>query len=176
MPDMRDFLALLIKHDVDFMIVGAFVLARYGIPRGTGDIDIFINPSVNNAENVLAALNEFGMASLGISVADLLSGDIIQLGFPPARIDLLTKLTGVSLEEILQSRKAADWPSLQWIFWAETFSLKTNAPWVETKTWPISTRWINPMCRKAERRLALTSWFRPRPFWIAGSLSERLLY
>jgi hypothetical protein len=106
MPDMRDFLALLIKHDVDFMIVGAFVLARYGIPRGTGDIDIFINPSVNNAENVLAALNEFGMASLGISVADLLSGDIIQLGFPPARIDLLTKLTGVSLEEILQSRES----------------------------------------------------------------------
>ncbi len=102
---MRDFLALLIKHQVEFIIVGAFVLARYGIPRGTGDIDIFITPTEANAEKVLMTLREFGMASLEISVADLLSGDIVQLGFPPACIDLLTKLSGVNVDEILQSRE-----------------------------------------------------------------------
>lgn len=106
MPDMRDFLALLIQHKVDFIIVGAFVLARYGIPRGTGDLDIFITPTKDNAEKVISALREFGMASLGLSAEDILSGDIVQLGFPPARIDLLTRLSGVSLEEILPSRES----------------------------------------------------------------------
>lgn len=105
MPDMRDFLALLIKHQVDFIIVGAFVLARYGIPRGTGDLDIFVTPTESNANKILRVLTDFGMASLGLTAEDILSGDIIQLGFPPARINLLTKLSGVTLEEILQSRE-----------------------------------------------------------------------
>lgn len=102
---MRDFLAALQHHHADFIIVGAFALARFGIPRGTGDLDIFITPTEDNARRVLAALDDFGMGALGITVQDILSGDIIQLGFPPARIDLLTKLTGVSTEEILESRE-----------------------------------------------------------------------
>lgn len=105
MPDMRDFLAALQRHHVEFVIVGAFALARLGIPRGTGDLDIFITPSEENAKRTLAALEDFGMGSLGLTMHDILSGDIIQLGFPPARIDILTRLTGVSTEEILQSRE-----------------------------------------------------------------------
>ncbi|MBS0617387.1 MAG: hypothetical protein JSR44_04320 [Spirochaetes bacterium] len=102
---MRDFLSLLIEHEVDFLIIGAFALARYGIPRGTGDLDIFINPTPTNVRRVLQALHDFGMSALKLTEHDLLSGDIIQLGFPPARIDLLTKLSGVTTEEILASRE-----------------------------------------------------------------------
>jgi len=104
MPDMRDFLALLQKHSVDFIIIGAFALARFGIPRGTGDLDIFLNPTEENASKVIEVLREFGLSSLQLTTHDILSGDIIQLGFPPARIDLLTRLTGVTTDEILKSR------------------------------------------------------------------------
>jgi hypothetical protein len=104
MPDMRDFLALLQKHSVDFIIIGAFALARFGIPRGTGDLDIFLNPTEENASKVIEVLREFGLSSLQLTTQDILSGDIIQLGFPPARIDLLTRLTGVTTDEILKSR------------------------------------------------------------------------
>ncbi|GAB4445365.1 MAG: hypothetical protein OHK0011_27200 [Turneriella sp.] len=104
MPDMRDFLALLQQHSVDFVIIGAFALARFGIPRGTGDLDIFINPTAENAQKVIEVLHDFGMSALQLTSQDILSGDIIQLGFPPARIDLLTQLTGVTTQEILQSR------------------------------------------------------------------------
>ena len=101
---MRDFLALLQQHSVDFIIIGAFALARFGIPRGTGDLDIFVNPTEENARKAIEVLREFGLSSLQLTPQDILSGDIIQLGFPPARIDLLTQLTGVTTDEILKSR------------------------------------------------------------------------
>lgn len=104
-PDFADFLECLQKFQVDFLIVGAFALAKLGYPRGTGDIDIWIKPEKENAQNALKGISEFGMASLNLSIEDILSGDVIQMGFPPIRIDLMSKLTGVSTEEIWASRQ-----------------------------------------------------------------------
>jgi hypothetical protein len=103
-PDFRDFFWALNECRVEYVIVGAYALAFHGIPRATGDIDIWIRPTLENSEALLQALREFGFGSLDISRKDILSGKVIQLGFPPVRIDLLTVLEGLSSEETWESR------------------------------------------------------------------------
>ena len=94
--DFEDFIELLNKHNVEYMIVGAYALALYAKPRNTGDIDIFFNRTEVNAAGVLNVLNEFGFESIGITRKDLLiEGRIIQLGVSPVRIDILNSIDGI---------------------------------------------------------------------------------
>jgi hypothetical protein len=104
-PDFIDFVKALNTAKVDYVIVGAYALAFYGIPRATGDIDFWIRPTHKNAEHPLSALQEFGFGELAIKEDDILSGKIIQLGYPPVRIDLLSKLSGLTTAEIWRSRQ-----------------------------------------------------------------------
>lgn len=104
-PDFSDFLAALIRRRVEFVIVGAFDLAFLGSPRYTGDLDVWIRPTAPNAQALLSTMEDFGLKSLAVTAQDILSGKIIQLGYPPVRIDLLTLLDGVTAEEIWESRQ-----------------------------------------------------------------------
>jgi hypothetical protein len=91
------------------VIVGAWALAFHGRPRYTGDLDIFVARDEENADKILAVLNDFGFGTLGISRNDLLQPDyVIQLGRAPNRIDLLTGITDVSFEEAWASRVQGD--------------------------------------------------------------------
>lgn len=99
-PDFKELLALLNAHNVDYVIVGAYALAFHGAPRFTGDIDIFVKPDPKNAERILAALKEFGFGSLDLNKSDFQQPDnVIQLGVPPVRVDLITSLTAVSWQQ-----------------------------------------------------------------------------
>lgn len=102
--DFREFLKALIGRDVKFVLVGAFAVIHQGFVRTTGDMDVWVYPDPENAERVVAALGDFGFSSLGLSAADFMSGNVIQLGRPPVRIDLLTSLSGVSTSEIWGGR------------------------------------------------------------------------
>jgi len=107
--DLREFIESLNSHHVEYLIVGAFALAFHGAPRSTGDIDILLRRSPENAERIESVLVDFSFASLGLSAADFIDADqIIQLGQPPNRIDLLTSITGVEFEEAWAGRVAAD--------------------------------------------------------------------
>lgn len=86
-------------------MVGAFNLAFLGCPRFTGDMDIWVKPTNTNALAVVKAINEFGLKSLGITEDDILSGNVIQIGYSPVRIDLLTILDGLTTEEIWANRQ-----------------------------------------------------------------------
>jgi hypothetical protein len=98
--DFKELLELLNGHNVEYMIVGAFALAFHGVPRFTGDIDIYVRPTPENAQNILSALERFGFGSLNLEAEDFLKPDsVIQLGVPPVRIDILTSITGVSWED-----------------------------------------------------------------------------
>jgi hypothetical protein len=97
-PDFNDFVAALNKSHVQYVIVGSFALAFHGFPRATGDIAFWIQPTSSNARNLLKALREFGFAELDISEHDVLSENIIQLGYPPVRIDLISALAGLTPE------------------------------------------------------------------------------
>ncbi|MBI5243363.1 MAG: hypothetical protein HY922_06700 [Elusimicrobia bacterium] len=104
-PDFADFIAALNRNHVEYVIVGAYALAFLGFPRATGDIDVWIKPNASNAQALLRAIDDFGFGSLGIAQDDILSGKVVQMGFPPVRIDLLTELDGVTAEEIWSSRQ-----------------------------------------------------------------------
>lgn len=99
-PDFRDLLASLNAKHVEFLVVGGYALAFHGAPRFTGDIDIFIRSTPENATRVLAALTAFGFRFPNLNEQDFLAPDkVIQLGVPPVRIDLMTSISGVSWED-----------------------------------------------------------------------------
>ena len=80
-------------------------MALHGYPRYTKDIDVWIEMSAENAANVVEALDQFGFGSLGLKATDFLVPDqVIQLGYPPARIDLITTPPGVEFENCYESR------------------------------------------------------------------------
>jgi len=106
--DLKEFLALLVAHDVEFMLVGAHAVAVHLYPRNTGDIDFWIRCSEENAQRVLAVLSEFGFGDMELGVWDLLDPTaVIQLGREPNRIDLLTFLTGLDFDDCAQRAVAA---------------------------------------------------------------------
>ncbi|MFH1092094.1 MAG: hypothetical protein V1742_11055 [Pseudomonadota bacterium] len=106
-PDFKELLSWLNEHQVEYLIVGGYALAFHGAPRFTGDLDILINPDPKNAGRVMAALEAFGFRSAGLSAADFQApGNVIQLGFPPVRIDIMTSITGVPWPEAFSGRAA----------------------------------------------------------------------
>ena len=100
--DFEDFVKLLNKHKVAYMIVGGYALALHGKPRHTGDLDIWIDISEDNAAKLVIVLEEFGMGSLGLEKEDFLKpGFMSQIGYPPLRIDILNSIDGVSFSEAI---------------------------------------------------------------------------
>lgn len=107
--DSRELIALLNSHGVEYLIVGAHSLAFHPRPRFTGDLDILIRPTVENATKIVAVLNEFGFADLAVSASDFTTPEqIIQLGRAPHRIDLLTSITGVGIDEAFATKVVAE--------------------------------------------------------------------
>ena len=107
--DLREFIESLNSHGVEYLIVGAHALAFHGFPRYTGDVDVLLRATPENAARVEQVLVAFSFASLGLSAADFLdAGRVVQLGMAPNRIDLLTSLTGVSFEDAWDRRVTGD--------------------------------------------------------------------
>jgi hypothetical protein len=107
--DWREFLELLNARGVEYVVVGAHCLAFHGRPRYTGDLDVLVRPSKSNGIALVELLREFGFAESKFIPADFAEGDqVIQLGRPPHRIDLLTSLTGVTSEEAFAGKIATD--------------------------------------------------------------------
>jgi hypothetical protein len=94
--DFRDMLFAFCEEKVEFMLVGAYAVAAHGVPRATGDIDLWIKCSPQNADRVWSALNRFGAPLSNISKLDFEKPDtVVQIGVTPRRIDILTGITGV---------------------------------------------------------------------------------
>jgi hypothetical protein len=98
--DFKELLESFNRHRVEYLVVGGYALAFHGVPRVTGDIDLFVRPTSDNAERILRALDEFGFGSLNLSKDDFTTpGMVVQLGVPPVRIDIITRVSGVSWEK-----------------------------------------------------------------------------
>ena len=112
MEPPRDFCELLECFNasrVNVLIVGAYALAYHGAPRMTGDLDLLVQPSADNATRVIDALTTFGFGDVGLSSADFQRPDVVvQLGVPPVRVDLLTGISGVSWDEAWAGRVAGE--------------------------------------------------------------------
>jgi len=98
--DYKEILQLLADENVKFILVGAYALAAHGYPRATMDIDLWIMPSLDNAEAVLRALKRFGAPLEELTIADLQKEDtVFQIGVAPRRIDLITGVSGLQFEK-----------------------------------------------------------------------------
>ena len=105
-PDYKDILSAFNDADVDYLLVGAYALAAHGLPRATGDIDLWVRRSAANAEKLMRALAAFGAPLAGIEEQDFLTSEVVfQMGVAPRRIDVLTSVTGVSFEEAWPERE-----------------------------------------------------------------------
>ena len=103
--DFEELFAFFNARKVRALIVGGYAFAYHAKPRYTKDIDVWIEATPDNAERLLEALNDFGFGSLGLTIEDFTKpGQIVQLGFPPSRIDLLTSIKGVTFEEAWEAR------------------------------------------------------------------------
>ncbi len=107
--DFEDFIKMLNKHQVDYLIVGGYAMAFHGKPRYTGDLDIWIDISEINADKLLAVMNDFGFASLEFKKDDFLKENLInQIGYPPLRIDIITSIDGVLFKDAFSKKLTID--------------------------------------------------------------------
>jgi len=112
--DFRDILSAFCEEKVEFMLVGAYAVAAHGLPRATGDIDLWIESSRENAERIWAALTKFGAPLTGLSKQDFITpGTVVQLGVAPRRIDILTQITGVNYEDARRAKLVIDIESIK---------------------------------------------------------------
>jgi hypothetical protein len=103
--NFKEFIKLLNKNEVRYLIVGGYAVALHGHPRYTKDLDIWIWINETNVKKLIQTLKEFGFSALGFNSKDFLTpGNIVQLGYPPNRIDLLTSVDGVDFESCYESR------------------------------------------------------------------------
>lgn len=125
--DFREFIKLLNDKGVKYLVVGGYAVAFHGYPRYTKDIDFWIWLNPQNAEKVIEAIAEFGFASLGLTADDLLDKEnVIQLGYPPARIDLLTDLLNVDFETCYEKCEKVTFEDVQIYFIDSDSLLKTK--------------------------------------------------
>ena len=103
--DFLDLLRAFIDRDVRFLIVGAYALGVHGRPRATGDLDVWVDPTPDNATKIMQALDAFGAPPGQVTTDDFSRpGVVFQMGLPPLRIDLLTELSGLTFAEAWPGR------------------------------------------------------------------------
>lgn len=104
-PDFDECIAFLTAHGVDFIVVGAYALAFHGAPRFTGDLDILVRPTLDNAARLLAALKAFGFPITGLSAEAITDRRrMLEMGVPPVQIHVMSAITGVEWDEAWSAR------------------------------------------------------------------------
>jgi len=111
--DFKEFAESLHARGVEYLIIGGYALAAHGHPRYTGDIDFWIRPTPDNLERLLTALKDFGFGSPGLATHDFTPDAVIQLGQPPRRIDLMTKIDGVDFDRCYARRETVELAGLR---------------------------------------------------------------
>ena len=104
-PDFKEFLKLLNSYRVEYLLVGGYAVGYHGYPRATGDMDLWVAVRQNNAEKLVVVLREFGLNAPQLSADIFLQEDqIIRMGVPPMRIELLTTISGVDFDSCYSER------------------------------------------------------------------------
>jgi hypothetical protein len=108
-PDFIDILSAFSEEEVDYMVVGGYAMAFHGYVRATGDIDLWIRTSDDNAESIWRALQKFGAPLQNLAIEDLQTpGIVFQMGVPPNRIDIINQIEGVEFETAWNNRSSVE--------------------------------------------------------------------
>jgi hypothetical protein len=128
--DFADFLKLLNNNKVKYCIIGAFAVGFHGYPRFTNDIDILVEPTLANAKKLIKTIREFGINSPDLNEEDFIQENkVIQLGYEPVRIDLLTSVKGLSFKDIWKNKETGTYANENAFFmgWNELIKSKKKA-------------------------------------------------
>ena len=107
-PDFKEFLKLLNEKKVDYLVIGSYAVGYHGYVRATGDIDVWVAPNPENAGKTISALREFGFDMPDSAEQLLLTPkNILRMGVPPVRIEVLSSLSGVSFDQCYAERVVA---------------------------------------------------------------------
>ena len=132
--DLREFIESLNARNVEYLVAGAHAMAFHGYPRFTGDIDLFVNTTPENAERIEQAIYAFGFGATGLCAADFLVPEqVIQLGVAPNRIDVMTFLSGITFEEAWAARQAGTLDGLPVFFLSKPMLIKNKRASGRTK-------------------------------------------
>jgi predicted nucleotidyltransferase len=124
--DFKEFIQSLNDNHVRYLVVGGYAVALHGHPRYTKDLDIWIEMTLVNAQNIVKALDEFGFTSLNLKENDFLVDDqIIQLGYAPSRIDILSTLPGVDFKRCYETRIQVEIDGVQ-VYFIDLDNLRKN--------------------------------------------------
>ncbi|HZS49182.1 MAG TPA: DUF6036 family nucleotidyltransferase [Blastocatellia bacterium] len=124
--DFREFIESLKDNDVRYLIVGGYAVAIHGYPRYTKDIDIWVEHDPENAKRLIKSIVQFGFGALGLQEKDFLTpGQVVQLGYPPNRIDIIGSLSGVDFNDCYERRLKVTIDNLE-IDFIDIESLKKN--------------------------------------------------
>ena len=144
-PDFVDLLRAFVDADVRFLVVGAYALAVHGRPRGTGDIDIWVDATQENASRVTRALSAFGAPLSNVSEADFARGGVTyQIGVPPGRIDILTELTGLTFADAWPDRVSSPFGGVHVNVIGRAAFIRNKRATGRLRTSPTSRGWISP--------------------------------
>lgn len=108
--DFKELFESFNANKVEYVVIGGYALGHHGAPRYTRDIDLYVRPTKANAQRIMAALTAFGFGDIGLKQEDFEKpGQVIQLGYPPVRIDLVTSLAGVSWKEAAAGKSPGEY-------------------------------------------------------------------
>jgi len=125
--DFEDFINLLQKHKVEYLIVGGYAVGIHSQPRATQDIDIWIKPTNENAEKLLSVFNEFGTPDLDLSINDIIKPDIVvHFGNPPLRIDILASIDGIEFDDAFKNKFIHDLGTIKNVYFISFKDLLKN--------------------------------------------------
>ena len=142
--DFKDFIKLLIKYNVEYLIVGGYAVSIHSRPKNTQDIDIWINPSKRNAEKLLKVIDEFGFGSTGITLKDLTTeNQVVQFGIPPIRIDIMTSIDGVDFNKAYANKVPFQFDDIGKVFYISFKDLLTNKKQSNRLKDKIDLDWLN---------------------------------
>ena len=103
--DFKEFLKLLDKHGVEYLLIGGYAVGYYGYPRPTSDMDVWIAMHWDNASRITAAIREFGFSTPDLNEQLFMElGNIVRMGHPPMRLEILNAIDGVEFKQAFKGR------------------------------------------------------------------------
>ena len=113
-PDFKEFVELLNQHKVKYLITGGYAVGVYGHPRYTGDLDFWVEATIENGEKLVKVFNDFGLASFNLTAQNFAKPEqIVQIGYPPYRIDVITSIDGVAFEDAYPNKNVVEVDGMQ---------------------------------------------------------------
>jgi Nucleotidyl transferase of unknown function (DUF2204) len=102
--DLKELLRAFNDHGVKYLVVGGYAFGVHAEPRATKDLDLFVRPDAQNSEAIFRALAQYGAPLGDLSPADFMDGTVFQIGQPPARVDILQHIDGISFDQAWENR------------------------------------------------------------------------